>query len=806
MGKRSKVIFLAFLFTFVALKAALASPLSSGSSKIEITPAIGTPMAGYGRHRGKPTVGIHDPLFARALSLTRDGQSFVFVSVDLVLIDEKLRKEVLRKIRHHLPSFKEEQLILFATHTHTGAGAIGGRFWERFIMGKFKKSVFESVTTKISNAALEALQNQIPVTAEYSETRIDDLIENRMDEKLKLPSKLKVFRFKNQQGEVSGFLIFMAAHATLAPAAEFLFSADFPGVFTSKLESAHSNAVAVFVNGAAGDLRPKTPDIQDRWERLNAYGETLADKTNVLVFSTVSFEGPWQGVTQKVKLPRTKIRVGAFKIPSLIGNRVFPNKTYFQVVRLGRFAFITFPGEAAAETGWEIEQAALSKSLTPFFIGYAHDYIGYMVPRRYHRDRSQYESQASFYGEKLEWFFQARVSSLMDSLLTEQEKQELAPTAQLSHKEGLPVLDLKGDAYHVGFEEGRLLSKEIQQGTDDIFAYFRRQLPIPLLNRLIINRMANRAWKKMEPFVSYSEFQQMKGLADGSGVSFKRIKQIHAMPEIYPTLCANGAYWGKATADGRLIALRNLDWNRDMGIQNRAAVKWIETPGRKAYANIGYYGFAGVLSGLNEKGISVGQIGATSSDETMEGTPMPFLLKRVLENAANLEDAINVFQIYPRTRGYNYVITDAIAKNAVVLEATQHHLAIFEDEDPREKEIPYSLVMENALFRGDPALDPQIRDLQIASKGNPKKAGLEMPGGSAYEIRYKKQGELAQTHYGKLTPERLQQIAAEIAPGSNIQSVIYAYPDFWVANAKSGKKATDSGYVRLNVEELKDAS
>ena len=669
-------------------------------------------------------------------------------------------------------------------------------------MGKFRKDVFETMTDKIAQTALEALNPAIPVIAEYGETRIDDLIENRMDEKLRIPARLKVLRFKNTEGKIAGTLLFMAAHPTLAPAAEARFSADFPGVFTDNLEKNSPGSVALFVNGAAGDLRPKTSPIENRYERLESYGQTLSKKANEMTFSPISLEGRWQGSLQKIKLPRTQIRLGKFKFPSLLGNRVFPNRTYFQTVRFGKLIFMTFPGEAAAETGLEIERAAEARNLKPFFVGYAHDYIGYMVPRRYYRDRSQYESQVSFYGEKLEWFFQEQTQRSMDSLLTEEEKKSDRPPAQLFKNEKIPVLIASGDAYHIGFEEGRLFGPEIRKGIDGIFSYFRSELPVPLLNRLIINRMVNRAWKKMEPFLSYAEVQQMKGIAEGSGVSFKRIQQIHAMPEIYPTLCANGAYWGKATADGKMIALRNLDWNRKMGIQNHAVVKWIHIPGQESYANIGYEGFVGVFSGINEKGISVGQVGATSSDETMKGTPMPFLLKRVLETSSSLEEAQTVFENYPRTRGYHYVIADAQKKNALVLETTWHHLAIFTDEDPREKEAPYALILENALFRGDPAIDPEIRNLQLASKGNPKKPGLEMPAGSAYEIRYKKQGELAQSYYGKITPETAQQIAREIAPGSNLQSVIYAYPDFWVANAEGDKKAAESGYIKFNADEL----
>jgi hypothetical protein len=181
---------------------------------------------------------------------------------------------------------------------------------------------------------------------------------------------------------------------------------------------------------------------------------------------------------------------------------------------------------------------------------------------------------------------------------------------------------------------------------------------------------------------------------------------------------------------------------------------------------------------------------------------MPFLLKRILENAGSLETAAEIFKQTPLTRGYNYVIADAIAKKAMAVEATAHHLAFFYDQDPKEKEVQYALSLEQAVFRGDPALDPVIRDLQTASGGRPKHKGLETPTGSAYEIRYRKHGELVRKYYGTITPEIAKQIAREIAPGSNIQSVVYAYPEFFVANAKDNKKAAESEYAEFDLEEL----
>lgn len=805
--KIGRVIPLLLCLMIPGIPAFAGSPetLLLGTGKAEITPAAGTPLSGYGHLRGKPTRGTHDPLFARAMALSRGNDTFLLLSLDLCLVDENLRRVIVKKIRYAHPELQASHIIIMATHTHSGSGAIGDRYWERFIMGKFNRAVFETLTDRAAAAALQALGNPQEVHASYARIPIDELVENRMIPELVYPHFLQVLRFENSQRQVQGLMLLMAAHPTVFPAKNKLeFSADYPGLLAARLETRFPGAGILFANGAAGDLRPHTIESEDRIEKMTVYAQTLDDTVAQAPFAPLDLSGPWTALFEKARLPRVKVRAGWFQVPSLIGNRFFPRKTSFQALRLGPLVFLTFPGELTSELGHEIEDQVRQSGLEPFLIGYANDYLGYVVPCRIYPDRSQYESRASFYGKNMDRFAVRKLLSMQSLLLTGEERRRADAPGLLERRQGLPVLWLGGTAYHEGFEEGRLMAREIHEGMDAIHAYFRSELPVPLVNRLVIRWLGNHAWKKMSPYVSYSETERIRGLADGAGVSFAAMKRIHAMPELYPALCTNSASWGDATAGGRLIAIRNLDWNRKMGVQKLAAVKYYSRPEGPDYVNIGYAGFSGILSGINEEGISVGQIGATSSDETLEGVPMPFLLRRILESSRSLEDAQIIFKRSNLTRGYNYVIADAEAREAMVVEATAHHLAFFRDEDPAEASAPYAFRLKNAVFRGDPALDPAIRNLQTASGGKPKQPGLEPPKGSAYEIRYLKHGQLIQDHYGSLTPDLAQEMAREIAPGSNLQSVVYAFPEFRVANAENDKRAADSTWHIFDFHELRE--
>jgi hypothetical protein len=182
---------------------------------------------------------------------------------------------------------------------------------------------------------------------------------------------------------------------------------------------------------------------------------------------------------------------------------------------------------------------------------------------------------------------------------------------------------------------------------------------------------------------------------------------------------------------------------------------------------------------------------------------MVFLMRRVLEEADDLEDAAALIAGAQRTVGVNYVVADASARRAVAIETTRRHVRVFQADDPAEREVAYARPMMDVVFRADTAMDPAIRDRQLASHGDPRRPGLEDPAGSsAYDTRYLGQAEGLSTSFGGLEGGRAQGIARAVAPGSNVQSVIFAWPDLWVANAHGTTPAVQTTYHRLNAQQL----
>ena len=380
----------------------------------------------------------------------------------------------------------------------------------------------------------------------------------------------------------------------------------------------------------------------------------------------------------------------------------------------------------------------------------------------------------------------------------------LAPTAeagQVEERGGLRIVHLSGSPYELGRQHGEILREAVQASVRVLLGYFRGYLKIPWIRALAVNWWLDQAWRQAAPFLSPRYLDELRGLADGSGVPLGELYRLHAIPDRTYS-CSSFAAWGRATADGRLIHVRNLDWNIEAGVQRFAAVFVVRPSGRRAFVNVGWAGFIGVLTGVNDAQLSIGQIGAETVDATFRGEPMAFLMRRVLEEAEDVEEAARTIREARRTVGVNYVVADAKANRALVLETTRRRVRVFEADDAAEHRVPYARPMPDAVFRADTAIDPAIRGRQLASSGDPRWPGLEQPGGSAYETRYLGQAAGLAAHFGGLDVAHAQAIARAVAPDSNIQSVVFAWPEAWVANADGLTPAARTSYHRLDLAEL----
>ena len=774
-------------------------PLSAGAAKAELTPPVGTPLAGYSRRGGRPSTGIHDPLYARAVALS-DGDDLVFlIAADLLLIPPGMTAEVARQLDAALPEeIGTEDLLFCATHTHAGPGAYLPGFLGRLTAGAYQAAVYERIVEACVEAGVTAARARRSARFGWARAELPEVVENRVEPNGPVDPQLAVLGFTDAEGQPIATVVQFAAHPTLLSSKNLLFSADFPGEAARALEQRSPGTVGLFLNGAAGDLRPRHLRELHNFELAEAVGETLA----ATALSALE-EARW---TDRVELaawgsafplPPVRLAVGPLKIPHWLARELVQEEALFGMVALNDVLLVSAPADMASEIGLRVKHQLARRGLAGFIIGYANDYMGYVVPARLY-ETDAYEARMGWHGPTMESVFEAIVLSLADEYLVRRTAGAEAPVVL----GGMPVVVLGGEPYAIGYAHGSRYRAQVRASVANIMAFVEQEAPaVPFRGHLVRWRLSS-YYAQLKPFIPPAYLEELRGLAEGSGIPLAELERVHALPEISSTWCASSVAFGPATRRGRLLHLRNLDWAIHSDVQRYAALFVIHPTGGRPFLNLGYFGFIGTFSGINDAGISVGEIGAKTVDQTLRGIPMPFLLRQVLEQSSDLDEAVRRVQEAPRTSGFNYLFADAKRRRAVALETTRSRCAVFWAGDEAAVGIPYAIPVPELLVRADPALDPGVREFQRCSKGEPAKAGLEPPGGSAYEIRYKQHTLLLRERYGQLDPQALMAVARAIAPPSNVQSIVFAYPELWVANARGATPAAQRPYRRYDLTEL----
>jgi hypothetical protein len=189
-----------------------------------------------------------------------------------------------------------------------------------------------------------------------------------------------------------------------------------------------------------------------------------------------------------------------------------------------------------------------------------------------------------------------------------------------------------------------------------------------------------------------------------------------------------------------------------------------------AWVNIGYAGFTGSVTAMNEKHIAIGEMGGRGEGK-WDGKPMAQLVREVMERANTLDEAVEIMRKGPRTCEYYYVISDGNTKRAVGVEATPTKFVTVGPGEPH------------------PQLTKPIKDTVLLSAGD----------------RYEKLVERVKENYGKLDAEGARALMERpVAMKSNIHSALFEPEtlDFWVANADSKNVASHTRYTHYNLAEL----
>ena len=264
-------------------------------------------------------------------------------------------------------------------------------------------------------------------------------------------------------------------------------------------------------------------------------------------------------------------------------------------------------------------------------------------------------------------------------------------------KSGLFELYVEGEPFNRGVVNGKL-TKELVQIQENYFnAQIRKMIPSKFYLHFLkyfvgwFNRNLDKNIKEeyKDEIYGISESASDQYLYIGS--NYQRILNYHSAHDIGHALqnlalvgCTSFGTWGSDSADSQLIIGRNFDFYVGDRFADHKIIAFMHPADGYRFMMVTWAGFIGVVSGMNEKGLTVTINAAKSKIPLGSATPVSLVAREILQYAQNISQALDIARKREMFVSESFLIGSAADHKAVLIEKTPDSLDIY---DPNQNKI-----------------------------------------------------------------------------------------------------------------------
>lgn len=397
---KTSLLVAAILFNIICGSAGQAA-LKGGCARVDITPPVGVWLSGYGA-RNKPSDGIADELYAKALVLDDGKNKMAIVSADLLWVPLKITAEIRRKVKEKI-GIPEKNVLICATHTHFGPKIDRiTKNWPDKPVSEIDESYVQTLKKKIVDSILAANKNMRQVKLGAVKGEIPEIVYNRRTKKsdgsvamtFRLPPanpnlifgpidpEVCILRVEDMSGTLVAAIVNFACHPVSGAKDKdkfYFISADYPG-YTARVVEQMEGGICLFTLGTAGNMNPVR--IERKKPRLQI-GRALGGE----VLRRIQFVATSGEVTLKALKKPVTIPIKKNLSPDRIIDADKTKKTLtteIQLLRIGDIYILGLPGEVLVEIGLDIKTRAGIENL--FIISLSNDACGYVCHRQAYKE------------------------------------------------------------------------------------------------------------------------------------------------------------------------------------------------------------------------------------------------------------------------------------------------------------------------------------------------------------------------------------------------------------------------------------
>lgn len=398
-----------------------AGALEAGAAKRSIVPPFPTRMGGY-FDRVKPFEGVKTPIYAKALVCAEDDTKLAVLTVDLLNVTRELCDAARARIVE-ATGIPADHIMISAAHNHSAPSG----FTRTFLFGgEFDQRLFDFLAAEMAQSVIDANASMRPALLGVGVGHLNTITRNRQQNNdTVIDPAVTVLRVQEADSRSVIATVFnFTGHPVILGSDNLLVCGEYPGQAQETVEHV-LGGVALFTQGACGDITMKRSGnpfqeierlgrivaaeviktceqiavsdnaaLTARFEDVPVNARELPSMTDAKAAETAAAEALKQAEqsganeTVRKRLERTLdsaqwvVRLATYKeehptqAPEL-------DRAPVQVLQLGPVVLVGIPGELFVEYGLEVKQRVLqSTQRQAVLVGYANDYLGYLVTPR----------------------------------------------------------------------------------------------------------------------------------------------------------------------------------------------------------------------------------------------------------------------------------------------------------------------------------------------------------------------------------------------------------------------------------------
>ena len=259
------------------------------------------------------------------------------------------------------------------------------------------------------------------------------------------------------------------------------------------------------------------------------------------------------------------------------------------------------------------------------------------------------------------------------------------------NKQGLWELYVSGDPLQRGLITGAL-TEELFQHQEAIFLSKVKQLVPSKTKRYFLKKFL--AWYNRKMYKNIPEEIKVEiwGLSkyasddfDYIAEPYSRVLYLHGAHDIGHALqdlalvgCSSFAAWGDKSDDGSLIIGRNFDFYAGDDFAKNKIISFVDPIEGHKFMSVTWGGMMGVVSGMNEHGLTVTINAGKSKIPLVAKTPISIVTREILQYATTLEEAVAIAKKRQVFVSESILVGSASDKKAIVIEVSPHNFGVYE--------------------------------------------------------------------------------------------------------------------------------